>query len=159
MGTVDDLNPSTTNRRALWRTLGKLPPADHTIPAPQGLFQEGEFALHSGSKSKFKIDCDHLTYYDLRALAGLAFDLLPPFGEVVGIPTGGTKFAEALVSYGKPEVANAPRLLVDDVMTTGSSMIENYRPGDIGLVIFSRTLTYPAWIRSIFTLTLDVNER
>jgi len=33
------------------------------------LFQFGDFSLHSGSKSKWKIECDALTDEDVEALA------------------------------------------------------------------------------------------
>lgn len=60
------------------------------------LFRSGEFVLHSGQPSGWKIDADALTDADLATLAAIAAERLPPFGSVEGVPNGGLRFAEAL---------------------------------------------------------------
>ena len=127
------------------------------------LFQLGEFTLASGQTSTFKIDCDALTADDWAALAHLAADRLPPFSQVMGVPTGGHPFALALRRY----ATTSPRLLIaEDVVTTGGSM-ERYVaelremgkvchvPADaadiIGVCAFARG-PVPAWVTPLFTL-------
>lgn len=125
------------------------------------LFVSGDFTLHSGEASAWKIDCDALTLSDLDTLARMAATVLPPYDEVVGIPTGGTKFAEALRRYRNTDSATpAPTLIVDDVLTTGASMKEarkKYGKNSIGLVIFARG-PKPKWIRAMFTYSLDLGD-
>lgn len=122
--------------------------------APMGIFQTGLYTLHSGEESTFKIECDVLTDSDLDTLALLIKDKFD-FSLVIGIPTGGTRFAEALVKYEKHNKSNA-MLIVDDVLTTGKSM-EEYRYNildgreNIGVVIFARG-PCPDWIVPIFQM-------
>lgn len=118
------------------------------------LFQYGALKLSSGRLSKFKIDCDALTVGDLRCLAYLAYQILPRFGGVVGVPRGGLLLAEALREYASPP---GPWLVVDDVLTTGASM-ERMRSGlneangqTLGLVLFARG-PCPGWVRVLFPL-------
>lgn len=120
------------------------------------LFNTGEFRLHSGATSSFKIDCDALTDDDL---ATLAIQIAARFRwrGTFGIPSGGTRFAHALARFNVP-CSDLPRLIVDDVYTTGSSMaVERYRhhlpetPPAIGVVIFARS--EPAdWVHAIFKM-------
>lgn len=63
------------------------------------LFRLGDFALASGSRSSWKIECDALTADDWRALAAMAVEVLPPFARVVGVPRGGWPFMFALQPY------------------------------------------------------------
>lgn len=102
------------------------------------LFALGKFTSHSGVALDWRIECDALTDDDWRALAEMAYAILPPFSTVIGIATGGTKLQyalQAIQSHGH----NNPRLIVDDVLTTGASMIHLMtRPDDIGLVVFAR---------------------
>ena len=86
------------------------------------LFQ-GEFIfLHSGEPTSFKIDCDFLSDEDIKQLAKVISKNIE-FNAVYGIPTGGTRLAEALKAYIKPGESNKAEtlLIVDDVLTTGSS--------------------------------------
>lgn len=113
------------------------------------LFQSGNFVLHSGAHSGFKIDCDALTSEDWRALASIISKKFR-FGRVWGIPRGGTKLANALLPY----VTEGKTLIVDDVLTTGNSMEEARRvlgEDSIGVVVFARQAP-PTWITSIFKL-------
>lgn len=112
------------------------------------MFEYGDYVLHSGSHSAFRIDCTALTHYDLCALASMVVPTLKPFGQVYGIPRGGIRFADVLQSYS----TIGPRLVVDDVLTTGASMQDEWMQGDQGLVIFTRTSLVPAWIRPIFSM-------
>lgn len=117
------------------------------------LFQLGRFRLHSGHESGWKIDCDALSDGDLAALAAIgAAQLGVSFGEVVGIPRGGLRFAEALRRHADP--SSRAVLIVDDVLTTGNSMFAErdrlVRLGHVavyGLVIFARTNANPCVAR------------
>ena len=124
------------------------------------LFKLIDFVSHSGEILDWKIECDTLTDEDWETLAYIArHDLGTRFKGVAGIPTGGSRFADALRQYcgNDPEL---PYLIVDDVLTTGQSMIEARRKvhNDIpkvgkihGLVVFSRGLG-PAWVTSMFSV-------
>lgn len=126
------------------------------------LFEYGNFVLHSGDKSHFRINCDALSMDELSALASLIVPNLHPYSKVIGVPRGGVRFAEALDWY--KQIDADGYLIVDDVFTTGASMNEaawqvpNNTPFQ-GVVIFARHPT-PKWIKSIFTLLDDdANER
>ena len=135
---------------------------DHKPPELPNLFQKGEFHLHSGEVSDWKIDCDALTDADLETIAEQLVKRLPPFGRVSGVPTGGLRLAEVL---GHHVTDGAPLLIVDDVLTTGSSMEEHAKecltalsrlginPPEptLGTVIFARGKC-PDWITPLFTL-------
>lgn len=122
------------------------------------LFQRGNFTLHSGEESWFKIDCDFLTDEDLDTLALLVAEdyRVGPFFIVEGVPTGGERFARALEKYALSKYATArnPRvLIVDDVLTTGGSM-ERQRAGRDnvqGVVIFARGVC-PDWVVPLFSM-------
>ena len=104
------------------------------------LFSKFDFVSHSGLPLNWKIDCDALTDDDLNTLAFVISQKFK-FGSVVGIPTGGIRLETAL----RPYITTGPRLLVDDVLTTGKSMGELYEDGDVGVVIFARG-ECPYWI-------------
>lgn len=118
----------------------------------KSLFQLGDFTLHSGSKSNWKIDCDVLTDADWETLACLVAEKVD-FAVVHGIPKGGLKFAIALQKYVNP--LSAFTLIVDDVLTTGGSMEEARQEYGIerskGVVLFVRGKC-PDWITPIFQL-------
>lgn len=122
------------------------------------LFQTGEFILHSGQKVSWKIECDALTPEDWAGLAAIAIERLPAFGLVVGVPTGGVPFADAL----RPYVTSGPTLIADDVLTTGGSM-KDHRLSfldveTIGVVAFNRTGVELPWVTSLFTLSAEKNS-
>lgn len=108
------------------------------------LFVEGKFRSHSGLTLPFKVECDALTDDDLATIARYAaHELLPYFGDVVGVPRGGLRLAEAFRPYcNNPNIF--PLLIVDDVWTTGRSMLDfrSAQPpspgGSVGFVIFAR---------------------
>jgi len=120
------------------------------------LFNFGDFPLHSGGRSNFKIDCDHLTDDDLESLAALAASRYQ-WSYALGIGTGGSRFACVLAQYNTKD-DNDPRVIVDDVLTTGGSMEAErakIHGESFGLVIFARS--QPAeWIRPLFRVASQV---
>ena len=115
------------------------------------IFKNGNFILASGKQSNWKIDCDDLTDEDWETLALMASEILPSFGSVEGVPTGGLKFAAALSKY----ITKGPPLIAEDVVTTGASM-ERIRDSRIaiGVAVFSRGRPPAAWIYPIFEMDL-----
>jgi hypothetical protein len=119
--------------------------------AATDLFQTGNFRLHSGEESLWKIECDSLSAQDVATLALMLGQVLPPFGSVIGVPRGGLRLAEALGRHCR----YGPLLIVDDVLTTGRSM-EGYhqrQPDSIGAVLFARGKC-PEWITPLFKMPL-----
>lgn len=118
------------------------------------LFQTGNFTLHSGSQSDFKIVCDVLYQADWMTIARQVA-MWTTFQKVEGVPQGGIPFADALSYYASP-YGCVPLLIVDDVLSTGRSM-EQQRNGReaVGVVLFARGKC-PPWITAIwkFGLTL-----
>ncbi len=121
-------------------------------------YGEGLMQLHSGGGSRFLIDCDQLTEDDLQSLAEfyinyvLAMPRTLDFDYAVGIPEGGLRFAAVINAVWENRAPadrrnrDAPfRLVVDDVLTTGASMIAGLSPyeGARGLVIFDRSVDFP----------------
>lgn len=113
-----------------------------------------DIRLHSGRESKFKIECDHLTDEEVAAMCPLLKKILPPFGEVSGVPRGGLRLEKAL----RPFVTKGPLLVVDDVWTTGGSVNRHITglSNDMGFVgniavLFSRGPT-PSYVTSLFSL-------
>ena len=123
------------------------------------LFQSGTFTLHSGQESAWKVEADSLTEGDLETLARLIVGAVGPFRAVYGVPRGGLRLALALAPTSRPWLPNLPVLVVDDILTTGSSMDEYRRlletggePGPyLGVVLFARG-PCPPWVRAVWTL-------
>ena len=122
------------------------------------IFKTGDFTLASGIHSTFKIDCDELTNDDLYSLAAYANKFLPDFKAVHGVPRGGIRFADQMRKFVSKDGCI---LVVDDVFTTGKSMLKFIKDNELdinnsvqGLVIFARNQPQP-WIRSIFTMSLS----
>lgn len=115
------------------------------------LFQLRDCLSHSGIKMFWKIECDALTDEDVNALAFMLSERIK-FSEVFGVPRGGIRIEQALKKYCK---AGYPILIVDDVLTTGTSMIEfkekNKLIAAIGAVIFARGIC-PDWVYPLFQL-------
>lgn len=136
------------------------------------LLNIGSFILRSGQKTRFKIDCDALTDADWDAIAALVVSQYQ-FSEVAGIPRGGTKLAERLI----PHINNTSDtvLIVDDVLTTGTSVVElrkklgfsehtHHHIDDpdhkstrtcLGFAVFQRGETGLWWVESLFKLNDD----
>jgi hypothetical protein len=127
------------------------------------LFNIGHFMLHSGLESSFKIDCDALNLQELKALTYVAQKLIPPYRKAIGVPTGGLALAKELDFFADQQTNRI--LIVDDVLTTGSSMWD-FRfeyltewsrthdgpdPEVVGLVIFARGQC-PDWVTPIFEM-------
>lgn len=104
----------------------------------QPLFQVGNFTLHSGEQSTWKVECDSPAV-GWHGLAMMARERIAHYSAIYPVPRGGIPFAEALRSV-LTEDENAPVLVVDDVLTTGASIIEvmAQHPGSRGLVAFAR---------------------
>lgn len=137
------------------------------------LFQLGDFTLASGEKSNFKIECDVFSADDWEALAAMAVELLPPFGEVYGVPRGGIPFADALRPYGRAcsvSFAHQPHdqclgkplpfLIAEDVVTSGKS-IQRYletlpwwsSSKVLGVCVFARG-ECPGWVTPLFQMPI-----
>lgn len=115
------------------------------------MFNLGKFTSHAGLNLDWKIECDDLTEADWECLAFMASKILPAFGHVEGIPTGGLKFASALQPYATYE-GQGTVLIADDVYTTGKSMREAVKYREvIGVVAFARAKP-EYWIYPIFQL-------
>jgi hypothetical protein len=129
------------------------------------LFQTGSFMSHAALTLPFKIECDALSDDDIRTLAFVIGGTFH-FQEVRGVPTGGLRLADAL----KPYAARPPSpstyihecnvLIVDDVLTTGASVVEikrrhyTRRNDVLGCVIFARG-PCPNWVYPIFQMGRD----
>ena len=119
------------------------------------LFQTGNFTLHSGEWSGFKIECDALNEQEWSTIAFIVSQRFT-FSNVIGIPRGGLMFAEALKPYATNHVDH-PWLIVDDVLNTGGSMeTERQKLGELGktvygVVAFARRRC-PDWIYPVFTM-------
>lgn len=120
------------------------------------LFKQGEFKSHSGLTLPFKIDCDALTDEDIECIAAHIASKIE-FNGVIGIPSGGCRLATKLMKYIKDSNKRIKLLIVDDVLTTGSSMEEkkqklfNRNVDIIGWVIFARG-ELPDWIHAMFQM-------
>lgn len=103
------------------------------------LFEGKEFISHAGNLLSWKIEADVLTDKDLETLAKIVSDKIK-FFLVYGVPTGGSRFAAALNIYATLNDKD-PVLIVDDVLTTGQSIIDlmnKFADDTIGVVIFAR---------------------
>lgn len=122
------------------------------INTTMNLFQLGEFLLQSDKYSGWKINCDAFTEEDWRTLAFIAADLLPPFGMVEAVPTGGLAFADQLRFYADPKHSTT-LLIAEDVLTTGGGMerVKNLRSDVIGVCVFAREAP-PTWVTPIFQM-------
>lgn len=132
------------------------------------LFQWGNFTLHSGDKSWWRIDCDSLTDSEIELFAKLIRERNGNF-NIATYPKSHPgscvpKLAAALQKYTEPKFYDNPIILIiDDVLTTGSSMEEvktlqnkyfqerTMVPEIYGVVLFARGKC-PDWITPIFQM-------
>lgn len=121
------------------------------------LIQVGKFTLNSGATSNWKLVADDFIRDNLPGLVELVRLMVGPYSSVEGVPRGGTLLADALRPFA---VLNGPHLIVDDVLTTGGSMIRAYdaallRLGRItpvtGAVVFGRG-QLPHWVKAVFPM-------
>lgn len=127
----------------------------YQIPKNQNFIQIGEFPLHSGGVSYFKLECDKFTQTDWEALAFIASKRWR-FRSVHGIPTGGMRLAAAMRQY-ETHDSRDPVMIVDDVLTSGGSLTQAramYNADDfiIGYVAIARRPTLP-WVVPFFQVT------
>lgn len=109
--------------------------------------------LHSGTESKHIIDCESLTDDDLMCLAESVKDELGQFKWIMPVMRGGLRFFSVLAPMVYSPHANGCFLVVDDVWTTGASMLEaifslgkQYKKPNIHcVVLFARSET-PDWV-------------
>jgi len=123
------------------------------------LFVDRRFISHSGQELLWKVECDAISEAEwLWAAARVAERFT--FREVHGIPGGGIPFEKALRPYIKSD--GDFFLIVDDVLTTGTSM-EKAKKGlrarhkevpRIGVVLFAR-ISPPPWIGALWQLWGD----
>ena len=108
------------------------------------LFRKENFISAAGIELDWKIECDALTQEDWDCIAHVSISKLPPFNLVIGVPRGGLALAKALAPYAD-ETAKYP-MIVDDVWTTGTSMVnfatERF-PIWRGFVAFNRGILRP----------------
>ncbi len=127
------------------------------------LFSMGDYLLHSGDESTWKINCDSLGEEDWCTLAYLLSIRLPPFSGVYGIPRGGVALATALLRYVTRDQDDLPDLVVDDVLSTGASFIKwknSYQRPCIGAVIFARDAKkVPDWVTPLFIMTPERKKK
>ena len=125
------------------------------------LFQSIDFKSHSGLELKWKIECDALSDPEWFTISQMIMEITSPFKEAIGIPRGGTKLGNLLNQYGTGKKED-PILLVDDVLTTGKSMVDYREEMDIerwqkscalGWVVFARIKT-PKWITALFQMPI-----
>lgn len=128
------------------------------------LFSLGDYHLHSGGHSDWKIDCDALTDEDIETCAMLLHQRLPLYCTVEGIPTGGDRLARVMAKHCSPK--GWRHLIVDDVLTTGDSMTKARRaaaermgqdlldPSVIGAVLFARA-DPPSWVSALWVLDYE----
>jgi len=83
------------------------------------LFRNMDFLSSAGLELQWKVVCDDFDDKDWQWCASRVAETFY-FKEVHGVPTGGNKFAEALLPYCNYEARFT--LVVDDVLTTGKSM-------------------------------------
>lgn len=131
------------------------------------LFQWGHFNLHSGDKSWWRIDCDALTDSEISFFAKMISERVGRFNNVVSpVSHPGSsvhKLKEALKPYSDPRVSDPGLiyLIVDDVMTSGASLLEMYeklKPHAAiikGAVMFQRGRNDLDFVKPIFRLAYD----
>ena len=121
------------------------------------LFQLGKFKSHAGIDLPWKIECEALSLLDWKCIAEMILDCeMTSFRTVVGIPRGGIALANELQKHATGEPRHRT-LVVDDVLTTGTSFREYLRKNSWGetdvlcWVVFARE-GCPPWIKSLFQM-------
>ena len=120
------------------------------------LFQKVDFKSHAGLDLTWKIEMDAVSTKEWKCIAHIIMEYSQPFREAIGIPRGGTALGQLLDKYSTRKVSD-PICIVDDVMTTGKSMIEERQrlvgmsAGVIGWVVFARG-PVPVWCDAVFRM-------
>ena len=136
-------------------------PGAEAVSGAKHLIERGDFKLHSGYVSSWRINAEALDEATLEAIVQTAVGVLRPFGRVVGIPRGGIRIAEVFKRYVQSDDYPHRTLIVDDVLTSGRSMEQERKsrlqsriqtqPTVEGFVLFARTQDLPIWVRAFFT--------
>ena len=129
------------------------------------LFQSINFTSHSGLDLTWKIEMDALSDPEWFTIKKIILEVSPPFREAIGVPRGGIKLANLLNEHASGK-EDDPICIVDDVLTTGGSMID-YREGmdivrwqkscAIGWVVFARVKP-PKWIKALFQMPIKTDN-
>lgn len=114
------------------------------------LFNAQPFTSSAGLELLWKLECDELSPVDWRNIAAIVAPHFQ-FSSVEGVPRGGIPFERALEPY---KTEHGPRLIVDDVWTTGKSMNEwrGGRNNSRGLVLFARG-PLESWVRAVLVVS------
>ena len=123
------------------------------------LFQSIDFKSHAGLDLSWKIEMDVLSYPEWNTICKMILEISPPFHSAIGIPRGGVLLGELLNKHGTGKEED-PFCIVDDVLTTGKSMIDYREEMNIerwqkscalGWVVFARVKP-PKWIKALFQM-------
>ena len=123
------------------------------------LFRSIDFKSHAGLDLSWKIEMDALSENEWFTIARMILEISPPFHSAIGIPRGGVLLGELLNKHGTGKESD-PFCIVDDVFTTGKSMVDYREEMDIerwqkscalGWVVFARIKT-PKWITALFQM-------
>ena len=126
------------------------------------IFQQVDFKSHAGLDLSWKIECDGVSKREWKCLAGMILDYEKrPFQAAIGIPRGGVMLGSFLNQYSTQKLDD-PYLIVDDVLTTGGSMVdfrkEHFSGKEtFGWVVFARGFP-PQWCRSLFQMPFNPIE-
>jgi hypothetical protein len=116
------------------------------------MFRLGRTVLSSGAVSEFKIEYDAATDDDVACHAWMIRQLVGPFRSVHGVPRGGLRLEKALTPYCGD---SGPALVVDDVLTTGRSLLAF--GGSLGLGQWAGAVAYargrcPVGVSALFQM-------
>lgn len=129
------------------------------------LLEQGDFTLHSGDKSWWKINCDAFKGQE-AILARMIWEKLFPmdhYEQVIHPESRSESIVHSLAKELRKDCwkTSVNILLIDDVLTTGKSMEElkatiNQEQYFVhGVVIFDRSSgKCPDWIKPLFTVNL-----
>ena len=126
------------------------------------IFQQVDFKSHAGLDLRWKIECDGVSKKEWKCLAEMILDYEKrPFQSAIGIPRGGVMLGSFLNQYSTQKLDD-PYLIVDDVLTTGGSMVdfrkEHFSGKEtFGWVVFARGFP-PQWCRALFQMPFNPIE-
>ncbi len=116
----------------------------------EALFQRIRFTASAGWPMTWKVECDALLPEDWRTIARVVAHGVS-FSAVEGVPDGGLPLEQAL-RFWRRKWADHGLLIVDDVLTTGTSMEEQRAGRDAqGVVLFARG-PCPDWVTPVWRL-------
>ena len=126
----------------------------------KNIFRLGKEVSHPREELEWKIECGVLTERDYETIVHIIVEEWKlQFKKVVFLGENGDQFAAAVLPFIQVNNDNYPILIVDDVLTTGKSMVKAmldvkqcYECEVIGVVIFALG-ECPKWIRPIFSFS------